>query len=226
VKTPEAPVALAGIKEGRKRRKKEEKALSKERRPLEGRERLRVLTDLVGEERKLIETADHKARFAFVIMGAVNLALLVFGTREQVIASIPAGAKSWLAALLVPYGVLTFSFCLWAVEVLRPHVGEYAAELAEARRREQASGQPGLEDAPLGLFHWTDILRKDPKEYERLWSEVRLGQVNAELSMLAHALAHVNDAQYKALHRLYRGLQLLTVLAAMVMGLLGVFAFR
>ena len=217
---------MVGIKDERKHRKKEEKALAKERRPLGGRDRLRVLTDLVGEERKLVETADHKARFAFVIMGAVNLTLLVFGTREQVIASIPASAKPWLTALLVPYGVLTFSFCLWAIEVLRPHVGEYVSELAEARRQGQAPGRPGLEDASLGLFHWNDILRKDLEEYQRLWSEVRVGQVNAELSALAHALAHVNDAQYKALHRLYRGLQLLTALAAIVMGLLGVFASR
>jgi len=222
--TPEE--LLVGIKEERRRRKKEEKAQSRQRRPLDDRDRLRVLTDLVDEERKLVETADHKARFAFVIMGAVNLALLVLGTREQVIGSIPAGARPWLAALLVPYGVLTFSFCLWAVEVLRPHVGEYAAELAQSRRRGQASGQPALEDPPLGLFHWTDILRKDLKEYQRLWSEVRLGQVNAELSVLAHALAHVNDAQYKALRRLYRGLQLLTALAAILMAVLGVFAFR
>jgi hypothetical protein len=211
-------------KEERKRRHREEKIRKDARRPLAERERLHVLTDLVEEERKVIETADHKARFALVILGALNLALFLFGTREQVVSAVPRGAWPWLAALLVPYGVLTFGFLLQAIEVLRPHVGDYVSESDQFRKTKDPGS--GLEERPLGLFHWTDILRRDSREYHRAWSRATLGQVNAELSQLAHALAHVNDAQYRALHRLYRSLFAMTTLAAVLLVLLGAFAIR
>ena len=222
------PKALArdvGTREERKRRHKEEKLRKEAQRPPDARERLHVLTDLVDEERKVIETADHKARFALVIMGALNLALFLLGSRDRIVSSVPAGAWPWLIVLLVPYGALAFTFLLQAIEVLRPHDGDYAAELGQVGKA-GASGGPVGEERPLGLFHWTDILRRGPREYSRSWNEATLGQINAELALLAHALAHVNDAQYKALHRLYRSLYAMTTLAALLLILLSVFAIR
>jgi hypothetical protein len=194
-------------------------------RRLEPRDRLRILIELVDAQRKMVEVADHKARFALVIMGAVNAVLLLVATRSQVADSIPAPVKPWLLAVLVPYGILTFAFLLHVVEVLRPHTHEWAHDRTEARQA-PAPGAPPGDDQPLGLFYWGDILRKPLREYHALWRDARVGQVSAEIAVLAHGLAHVNRIQFRALRGLFRGLQLMLALAAMVLALLTIFSLR
>jgi hypothetical protein len=212
--------------DGQEKTRRRERRLQREaHRRLEPRDRLHILTDLVDAQRKMIEVADHKARFALVIMGAVNAALLLFATRGRVMESIPDGVKPWLLAVLVPYGILTFAFLLHAVEVLRPHTHEWAQDRAEARQV-SAQGAPPGDEQPLGLFYWGDILRKDGQEYRALWRGARVGQVGAEMALLAHGLAHVNRIQFRALRGLFRGLQLMLALAAMVLALLTVFSLR
>ena len=54
---------------------------------------------------------------------------------------------------------------------------------------------PG-DERPLGLMYWGAALRSDFRDYARLWTEARVGQVSAELALLAHELARVNAEQY------------------------------
>ena len=203
-----------------------ERRLQKEaHRRLEGRDRLHILTDLIDAQRKMVEVADHKARFALVIMGALNAVLLLFATRSRVVESIPDGVKPWLLAVLVPYGILTFTFLLHAVEVLRPHTHEWAHDRTEVRQAPVAGALPG-DEQPLGLFYWGDILRRDVREYRAAWRGARVGQVGAEMALLAHGLAQVNRIQFRALRRLFRGLQLMLALAAVLLALFTAFSLR
>jgi hypothetical protein len=213
--------------DGKEKAWRRERKLQREaHRRLEPRDRLRTLTDLVDSERKMIEVADHKARFALVIMGAVNAALLLFATRGRVVESIPEGVRPWLLAVLVPYGVLTFAFLLHAIEVLRPHTTAWAHDRAQARQEQHGPAAPPVDEQPLGLFYWGDVLRKDLRAYRALWRQATVGQIGAEMAVLAHGLAHVNQRQFRALSRLFRGLQVMLALAALLLGLLTYFAFR
>jgi hypothetical protein len=211
-------------KERKKRQRRERKVLMSAQLPLDGWQRIRVLIDLVDEQRNLVEVCDHKARFALVIVGAVNAVLLLVAMR--VTPSVAASLGPWLLPVLVPYVAVTFALVVYVVEVLRPRTRDYAQELEEGGRLRFRPGQPGFEYQPLGLFFFTHILRSDLVRYSQLWREARLGQVGAELAVLAHGLAHVNRSQYAALHRVFRGVALMLVLAALLVALLLIAAAR
>jgi hypothetical protein len=191
-------------------------------RRLQPRDRLRILMELVDSQRKMIEVADHKARFALVIMGAVNAALLLFATRGRVVENIPESVRWWLLAVLVPYGVLTFGFLMHAIEVLRPHTRDWEVDRSDSRPR---AAQPPGDEQPLGLFYWEEVLRKDLREYRALWRGARVGQVGAEMAVLAHGLARVNRTQFRELRYLFRGLQLMLGLAAVLLAVLTAYSF-
>ena len=57
--------------------------------------------------------------------------------------------------------------------------------------------------------------------YKKAWQEVRIGQLNAELAVQAHALAEINRAKYAALRKLYKGLQIMTLMAVGLVALGG-----
>ena len=53
------------------------KRLKERNQPLTPREQGRNLWEAVNQARRLIELADHKARYALVVMGVVNAAVLI-----------------------------------------------------------------------------------------------------------------------------------------------------
>jgi uncharacterized protein YjiK len=79
------------------------------------------------------------------------------------------------------------------------------------------ASETGLEDFPVGLRFYEDILSRDLEAYRRSWRELRIGQLNAELAVQAHALAQINKAKYAALRKLYFGLKLMTVMAVLLL---------
>jgi uncharacterized protein YjiK len=74
----------------------------------------------------------------------------------------------------------------------------------------------------MGLRYYEDVVLRDIEAHRRAWREVKIGQLNAELSVQTHILARTNQDKYTALRRLYAGLRVMTVLAA---GLITVLAF-
>lgn len=205
----------------RKRRKR----LQEAHRRLGVRDRFRLLVDLVDSERKMIEVADHKARFALVIMGAVNAALLVMSMRGHWLDAVPEGYRRWLLLALVPYGVVSFVFLLDAAKVLQPHMQGWTEVAAGALRPHDGEDDP-LDERPLGLMYWGAALQLDFHRYAQLWTEARVGQVSAELALLAHGLARVNADQYRYLNRLFRGLRVMLALAAALIAAVAAFAFK
>src|SRR5205814_505941 len=69
--------------------KKQKKALKDAHRPLDSWERYRALTDVLDEAIDLVDLADHKARFALVIMAALNVVLFFVAVRTDLAKEIP-----------------------------------------------------------------------------------------------------------------------------------------
>jgi len=177
-------------------------------RPLDAWERYRALSDVLEEAIGLVELADKKARFALMVMGAVNALLFMLAAKTNVFDAVPA---SWRPAVLLViglYGLVAVYFVMQAIESLRPR---------RAQPHVQHGQDASLKDFPVALRFYEDILTRDVEAYRTSWRKLRIGQLNAELAVQAHALATINKAKYTALRRLYFGLQLMTVLAALVM---------
>jgi len=66
------PVAGESDKQARKRRKREAKIWRDSERPPDSFERFRILMEMIGEGRQVVDLADHKARYALVVMGVLT----------------------------------------------------------------------------------------------------------------------------------------------------------
>jgi hypothetical protein len=189
---------------GAGRRKGRGRPLADARRPLSSWERYRALTDVLEEAIDLVDLADHKARFGLIVMGALNVLLLVMASQADVFEAVPASWRPVAVAVIVAYGLAAVYFVAQAIESLRPRTAD---------SRAPHGPDTGADDSPVALRFYEDILNRDVEAYRRSWREIRIGQLNAELAVQAHALATINKAKYTALRRFYGGLQLMTVLA-------------
>ena len=210
--TPVAPGAADLVEDDSKRRRKEAKLLAESARPLDPRERYRALVDSLEEAQDLVELADRKARFALVIMGALNIAFFFLATRAEIVDYLPVRLRPFLGFYLLLYAAVALFFFLEAIESLRPR-----------RFRPSLSypGEGGPEHYPQGLRYHEDIVQRDIEAFRQAWREVRFGQLNAELSVQNHVMARINVDKYRSLRRLYGGLRVLTLLAG---GLLAILA--
>ena len=107
-------------KQVRKRRKREAKPRRDAERPPESFERFRILSELVDEGRQVIELADHRARYALVVMSVLNAFVFLVISRSHLLGELPLTAKTWLVGFIGFYGVVTFVFVFYAVDCLRP----------------------------------------------------------------------------------------------------------
>jgi len=189
-------------KKARKRAEKARELAEDARRPLDSWERYRALCDALKEANDLVDLADHKARFALVILGALNAVMLIVATRPQLLSVMPQRAHAWLGVGVVAYALLAAYFFVQAIETLRPR---------RFRPRQPAGAG---EDRPLGLRFFADVLTRDPEAHAAAWQEVRIGQLNAEVAGQIYTLARINDAKYAALRRLYTGLKAMTIVGA------------
>jgi uncharacterized protein YjiK len=197
--------------------KKQRKRIKDAHRSLDSWERYRALTDTLDEALELVDLADHKARFALIIMTAVNGVLFLLGTRTSVFELAPPSFRPAMGLFIAVYGLTAVYFFLQAIESLRPR---------KSKPQVVYTGESMLEDYPMGIRYYEDILSRDVEAYRRAWREVRMGQLNAELTIQAHALAQINRAKYAALRRLYFGLQVMTLMGTTLVAICGFFAFR
>jgi uncharacterized protein YjiK len=198
--------------------KKERKRIKDSHRPLDSWERYRALSDTLDEALDLVDLADHKARFAMIIMTAINGVLFILSVRGKTdfFELVPQQFRAVMGAVVLLYGLTAVYFFLQAIESLRPR---------KSKPQVQYTGESMLEDYPMGIRYYEDILSRDVEAYRRAWREVRMGQLNGELAIQAHALAQINRAKYAALRRLYLGLQIMTIMAAGMLGVAGYFTF-
>ena len=194
-------------KKDKKRLKKLRKAMEGGKQPLAAWERYRALGDAFDMEQDLVDLADHKARFALIIMGALNTVTLFIGTRSEAVALAPPALRPWVTIYAGAYALVALYFFVQAIESLRPRA---------AKARLPYPGLDGREDHPLGVRFYEDILARDVAAYREAWHRIRLGQLNAEVAQQVHLIAQINKRKYAALAQLYAGLKVMTLLAALL----------
>lgn len=86
------PLALADSPES-KERKREQKRQEDANRQLDSWERYRALNDTMDEAYELVGIANREARFAAILMGALNASVVLLVTRSEVQLTIPPGFK-------------------------------------------------------------------------------------------------------------------------------------
>lgn len=180
-------------------------------------ERFRILMEMVSEGRQVVDLADHKARYALVIMGVLNAGVFFLMSRAHLIATLPQFVKPWLIGALIAYAVLSFVFVLHAIDCLRPRRLHYSQLLSSA-------AGPPARSVQRGLMYWEAIAGYELAVYQHEWDSVRMDQINGEVVVIAHRLAHLIREKYAALGRLYAGLVILVVLAGMLLALYTGFA--
>jgi hypothetical protein len=200
----------------KKARKREVKLRRDAERPPDSFERWRILSELVNEGRQVVDLADHKARYALVIMGVLNAGVFFLVSRAHLFGEMPSAVKPWMIGFVVVYAAMTFLFVYHAVDCLRPRQLHYAEHPWDpAARRDTA--------ALRGLLYWEAIAAYDLASYQRAWSEARMEQLNAEVVVIAHHLARLIRAKYVALGRLYYGLAALIALAGVLLAVFTLF---
>jgi len=183
----------------RKGRKREAKRRRDAERLPNSYERFKILLEAIGEQRHVVDLEDHRARYAMIIMGAINAAVFLVASHVAGNGHLPAALPQWILGVVLVYVAATLLFILAAVDCLRPR----------ALQRK-------------GLLHWEGALMHDVAEYETAWSEVRMDQLNREAVLIAHMLARMIHEKYRASRRLYGGLAFLVVFGAVLLAILGV----
>lgn len=198
-----------------KARKREQKRLEDANRQLDSWERYRALNDTMDEAYELVGIANREARFAAILMGALNASVVVLVTRPEVQLAIPPASKPWVGLVLAVYVSVAVYFFLSAIEILRP------------RRYRPKLDSPELDPdvRPVGLRYYEDIILRNADAHCAAWQSVRIGQLNTELAVQIHSLALVNKSKYAAVQRLYSGLRVMTLLLAAVTVMIVFFAF-
>lgn len=192
--------------------KKERRLIKDAHRPLDSWERYRALGDVLDESNDLVDLADHKARFALVIMAALNVLLFFVATRSDLVKDLPGWSHIWLAGFLLVYVLMALYFFIQAIETLRPR---------HAQPQVHDEADLGVEEHPAGVRFYEDIRVQDLESYRRTWRDLHIGQLNNEMAVQAHALAQINHAKYAALSRLYTGLKILTAMAVVLVAAAG-----
>ena len=221
VSSPNAPTAPSPFgdaefpSENFKLRKKDLKLLHDSTRPMESWERYRALVDSLEEAYDLVDIGNREARFALIVMGALNALPLVFLTKTDAITSLSGSERFTMATLLSCYAILLLYFILQAIEALhpgwfKPEIGDWSMDRV---------------DHPVGVRHFEDIIKRKAAEHWSAWQQVRLSQLNAELAVQIHCLARKNHAKHLAVRRLYIGLRAMALMLAAVLLLYGVFSW-
>jgi len=190
-----------------KLKKKDLKRLYDPTRPLDGWERYRALTDASDEAYDLIDISNREARFALIVMGALNALPLVLLTKNDIIATMTRGERYWMVAFLIGYAALLLFFILQAIEALHP--GRFRPSLKD--------WPPGNSDLPVGVRYYEDVIKGSAAQHWSTWQNVRLSQLNAELAVQLHGLALKNNAKHRAVRRLYIGLRAMAFMLGIVL---------
>jgi hypothetical protein len=211
---PFAPVAPAAAPaagmvddDDERTRRRERKRVHDAGRQLDGWERYRALIDASDEAYELIDISNREARFALILMGALNAVVLVLLTRADALSMLPARDRYWLVALFVAYIVMAVGFLLQAIEALRP--GRFRPRIWD--------WTGGDDDRPAGVRYYEDVIQQTAAGHWRAWQEVRLTQLNAEISVQVHSLSLKNHAKHLAIRRLYVGLRIMALVLGALM---------
>lgn len=174
-------------------------------RPLGAMERYRALNDAMDEAYDLFDLTNRDARFALILMGGLNAALVVFATRSEVMSRLTPRQGLITGIVLAAYMVLAFVFLLQAIQELRP---------GNIRPVSKSHAGSGL---PVGIRYFEDVVTRSVDEHLAAWNQVTIAQLNTELAAQVHSMCMRNVKRKEALRRLYDHLRLMTILLAVVL---------
>ena len=140
------------------------KRLHEETRRLEPWERYRALNDAMDEYYEMLDMANREARFALIIVGALNArAVRDRDALQPASRPFPRPARPWLGFGLIVYGGVAVHFFLQAIEVLRPR--KYYSRLPESA--------VSADRSPAGVRYYEDVLHRDAEGHYRAWQDGR-----------------------------------------------------
>lgn len=193
--------------EAERLRRRERKRAHDAERQLDGWERYRALIDASDEAYELIDISNREARFALILMGALNAVALVLLTRADALSLLPASYRYWMVGLFVIYIAMAVGFLMQAIEALRP--GRFRPRIWDWNDDD--------DDRPAGVRYYEDVIQQTAAEHWRAWQDVRLTQLNAEISVQVHSLSLKNHVKHAAIRRLYGGLRLMALVLGALM---------
>jgi len=181
--------------------------------PLGPWELYRAINDAMDEAYELFDLSNREVRFALILMGGLNAALILAAARTDFGARLSPLERGIEGAAVGAYALLAIVFLLQAIEALRP--GHFRPRLHNWPK--------GRADHPMGVRYYEDVVERDCEAQWAAWQRVTLDQLNAELAVQCHSLCLKNQARKKALRRLYDSLRVLTIVFAAILILFTVF---
>ena len=200
---------------------KAEKALRKleaERGPLDASGRNKALANGVKAAQHLIDLGDKKARFALVVMSALNAVTVLLVVRGGEGALPRTGIFAMLIRVEVAvYAMVTVFYITQAIAALRPR-GVRPPPLSEL----PSVVEPGVS---MRVLFYADVIARDRAQYQALWSELRTDNLNTELADQLYTLSVINRQKFAALDRLYVGLTVMTAMLTALVATIGLNRF-
>src|SRR4030095_6523777 len=115
----------------------------------------------------LIDISNREARFALILMGALNAVALVLLTRADALSLLPARDRYSMGALFVAYIVWAIGFLMKAIEALRP--GRFRPRIWD--------WNGGEDDRPAGVRYYEDVIQQTAAEHWKAWQGGRRTQL-------------------------------------------------
>jgi hypothetical protein len=167
----------------------------------------RALNDSLDEGYDLFDLSNREARFALILMGGLNAALVIAATQTSLMAQLSAAERQIVGAVVGIYAVFALGFVLQAVQALRP--GQYRPDFSRWSRERR--------DFPKGVRYFEDVVSRDTEQHWEAWKTVTLRQLNAELAVQLHSLSLKNTSRRKALRGLYQNLRIMTIVLTLIL---------
>ena len=173
----------------------------------------RALNDALKEGYDLFDLSNREARFALILMGGLNAALVIAATQTSLGAMLSPLERQIEGSVIGIYAVFALGFMLQAVQALRP--GQYRPQLKNWSRERG--------DYPRGVRYFEDVVTRNTEEHWEVWRTVTVRELNAELAIQVHSLSLKNNVRKKALRRLYNSLRIMTVVLSLILILFIIF---
>ena len=193
----------------------------------------RALNDALDEGYDLFDLSNREARFALILMGGLNAALVIAASQTSLGAKLSPVERQIEGAIIGIYVVFALGFVLQAVQALRP--GQFRPKRARAGAAGRQALRPGQfrpkmgnwsrdrRDFPRGVRYFEDVVNRNTEEHWNAWTKVTVRQLNAELAVQVHSLSLKNDARKKAVRALYNNLRIMTIVLSLILVLFIVF---
>jgi hypothetical protein len=203
----EPPPATGGDADPKVTKRELKQLLQDGGRPLNAWERYRALNDALDEVYEVIGISNREARFALLVMGILNAFVVIAASRPEVVGALNGLVRISAGLLLGIYAVTAVHFLFQAIEALRP--GQFRSQLGDWATERS--------DAPMGIRYYEDVIARDVRGHRDAWQNIELDQLNTELAVQHHSLCLKSNIKRAALHRLFAGLRLMTMLVTGLM---------